>query len=198
MSKGDVTKSRIVSHAMAMASRDGFGGLTLSTLADELKLSKSGLFGHFGSKEELQIQVLEAAVARFTEQVIRPALATPRGVPRLRAFFERWLEWGHDKAMPGGCVLLAAGHEFDDKPGPQRDVLEAQQQALLDTLARIAQTAVDEGHFRRDVDCKQFAFELDVLIVGSHMLERMHGRRTVSPRVREAFEQLLRRAQPAA
>src|SRR4051812_39686689 len=113
MSKGAETRDRIVEHAMRLASRDGLDGLTVAGLAGELGLSKSGLFAHFGSKDTLQVEVLEAATARFRDTVMRPALKAPRGEPRIRAMFERWLAWGDDPSMPGGCIIVAACAEFD-------------------------------------------------------------------------------------
>ena len=104
MGKGSETRDRIVEQAVRLASRDGLEGLTIGTLSAELGLSKSGLFAHFGSKDELQLQVLQAAVQRFEIEVIRPALAAPRGEPRIRVLFERWLTWVNGEDSPGGCA----------------------------------------------------------------------------------------------
>src|SRR3954470_3654513 len=121
MSEGTETRDRILDQTVRLASRDGLEGLTIGTLSSELHLSKSGLFAHFGSKDELQLQVLHAAVAKFNETVVRPALAAPRGEPRIRAFFEHWLAWADNPEMPGGCIFVTASVELDDRPGPQRD-----------------------------------------------------------------------------
>jgi AcrR family transcriptional regulator len=121
--RGESTRQRILEHAMAVASAEGFDGLTIGRLSADLGLSKSGLFAHFGSKEALQEALLDLTAARFTERVIRPALEAPRGLPRLEAVIERWLEWGRGSDMPGGCLLMAAGFEFDDRPGLIREVL---------------------------------------------------------------------------
>src|SRR6266550_690916 len=110
--KGATTRQAVLERATQLASRVGLGGLTIGTLADELELSKSGLFGHFRSKEALQIQVLDHAAARFVESVVRPALHEPRGEPRMRALFERWLDWGRSSPMPGGCLFVAAATEL--------------------------------------------------------------------------------------
>src|SRR3954470_4749744 len=121
MRKGEATRQAILDHAAAQASRIGLRGLSIGQLAEELALSKSGLFAHFQSKEALQVQVLEHAAANFVDRVVRPALAAPRGIPRLRALFEGWLAWGDSQAS--GCIFVAAAAELDDQPGPARDRL---------------------------------------------------------------------------
>ena len=122
--KGADTRHAVLERAVTLASRVGLGGLTIGTLAEDLQLSKSGLFGHFRSKEALQIQVLDHAAARFVDAVVRPALAQPRGEPRLRSLFHRWLDWARSSPMPGGCLFVAAATELDDQAGPVRDRLE--------------------------------------------------------------------------
>jgi AcrR family transcriptional regulator len=191
MGKGAETRERILEHAVRMASRDGLDGLTVAGLAGELGLSKSGLFAHFGSKDVLQTEVLEAATTRFRETVIRPALKAPRGEPRIRAFFERWLGWGDDPEMPGGCILVAASAEFDDRPGPQRDFLVAAQKSWFSTLAKAAQLAVEAGHFKADLDTEQFAFELYAILLGYHHQKRLLREPKADARVRAAFERLV-------
>jgi AcrR family transcriptional regulator len=166
MGKGADTRERILEHATRMASRHGLAGLTVAGLAGELGLSKSGLFAHFGSKDALQIQVLEAAVQRFRDTVVRPALKAPRGRPRLTALFERWLAWGNDEAMPGGCIFVAASIELDDQPGAPRDFLVATQKEWIATLVKAAQLGIEVGHFRKDLDAEQMAFELYGLLLG--------------------------------
>lgn len=119
MRKGELTHQTILETAVRLASRVGLHGLSIGGLAEELSLSKSGLFAHFKSKTELQVQVLEAATAAFTERVIRPALGQPRGEPRVRALFDGWLTWDRDKYLEGGCIFVAAAAELDDVPGPR-------------------------------------------------------------------------------
>jgi AcrR family transcriptional regulator len=198
MTKGVRTRERIVDRAMRLASRDGLAGLTIGTLADELEMSKSGLFAHFRSKDELQRQVLEAAAERFVEAVVRPALAAPRGVPRIRALVERWIAWGADAdRLPGGCIFVAAAVELDDQPGPLRDYLAETQRRWLATLARAADIAVAEGHLRADLDRDQFAFEVYSLMLGLHHHVRLLGDPRAVDRARAAVERLLDHAAPA-
>jgi AcrR family transcriptional regulator len=191
MGKGAETKDRIVGRAMALASRDGFEGLSIGALATDMRLSKSGLFAHFGSKEDLQLSVLQKAAEEFTERVIKPALQVPRGEARLRALFENWLAWSQDSRFPGGCVLIAAAHEFDDQPGPQRDFIEESQRALLDSLARCAKSAVEAGDFRKDLDVLQLAYDLYALVVGYHQITRLFRDHKARTRVRSAYDRLV-------
>jgi AcrR family transcriptional regulator len=192
MARGDDTRDRIVDRALRLASRDGLEGLSIGGLAGELGLSKSGLFAHFGSKEDLQLAVLREAVARFEGTVIRPAIAAaPRGEPRIRALFERWLAWMADPAVPGGCVLLAASVELDDREGRPRDYLAGTQRLLLGTMAKAARLAIDAGHFRPDLECEQFAFELYAIMLARGHWQRLLRDPHADTRARSAFETLL-------
>ncbi|HYE52231.1 MAG TPA: TetR/AcrR family transcriptional regulator [Azospirillaceae bacterium] len=171
MSKGERTRAAILEQALALTSTDGLSGLTIGSLADRLGMSKSGLFAHFGSKEQLQQAVMEEAAEMFTDTVIRPALARPRGLPRIKALCEGWVAWLQESTLPGGCPLQSASLELDDKPGPLRDFVAGSQEKLRRFVAECARRAVEEGHFRADLDCDQFAFEM--LGVGfAHSLTR--------------------------
>src|SRR5262249_19101379 len=152
MRKGELTRQAILGHAAELASKVGLAGLTLGTLADSLHLSKSGLFAHFKSKEQLELQVLEVARERFVAAVVRPSLSTPRGEPRLRAIFENWLRWPELSGMAGGCIFVALAAELDDRPGPARDRLVELQRDWFETIATCARGAITEGHFARSVD----------------------------------------------
>jgi AcrR family transcriptional regulator len=191
MSKGEATRDRIVDRAWRLASRDGLAGLSLGRLAAELGLSKSGLFAHFGSKQELEIEVLRIASEHFVEQVIRPALKAPRGVPRLRRMFKNWIAWANDPAVPGGCVFLAAATELDDASGPQRDFLVTTQATFLSTLEKAARIAVEEKQFRADLDCEQFAFEMLGVVLAYHHTRRLLRHPKAEARATSAFEALL-------
>ena len=191
MGKGAETRERILDQAVRLASRDGLEGLTIGSLSSELGLSKSGLFAHFGSKDELQLQVLQAAVERFTETVIRPGLAAPRGEPRIRAIFENWLAWSNAPDMPGGCVLVAASTELDDRPGPQRDFLAQAFRSRAAFMAKAARLAVESGPFRPDLDSEQFAFEVDAIVLGYHHAQRLMRNPKAGELARGSFERLL-------
>jgi AcrR family transcriptional regulator len=192
-SKGERTREAILTHALGLATRIGFEGLTIGRLAEDLEMSKSGLFAHFGSKEALQLEVLRFAGERMVETVVKPALAVPRGEPRVRSLFERWLAWEQSPSLPGGCPFMAASFELDDRPGPVRDFVVQRLRDWIDTMAGAARIAVQEGHFRADVDCEQFAHEcqgIGLAFVHASRLLRDPGARE---RARRAFEALLGR-----
>jgi AcrR family transcriptional regulator len=188
--KGELTRAVIVERATRLASRVGIEGLSIGMLAEELSLSKSGLFAHFRSKEALQLQVLEFAVARFVETVVRPGLAAPRGEKRVRALFEHWLEWPKASGL-AGCVFVALASELDDRPGPVRERLVQSQRDWLEVIARSVRGAAEEGHFREDVDPEQFAHELYGIMLAGHHAQRLLRSRAAAERTRRAFARLL-------
>lgn len=192
MAKGDETREAILDTALTLASTGGFEGLSIGTLAQAVGLSKSGLFAHFGSKEDLQLAVLRSAVDRFVADVIAPALRERRGEPRVRALFERWLAW--EGARPGGCPFLAVSNELDDRPGPVRDYLVQSQRDWLDALANAARIAVAEGHFRADLDAERFAYESYSAILAFHHFHRLLRDPGAEERCRGSFEELLARS----
>ncbi len=191
MSKGENTRATIVEAALATASQVGLEALSLGELARQVGLSKSGLFAHFSSKENLQLAVLARAVEHFVEVVVAPALKMPRGEARVRALFERWFDWSRASQLPGGCLFIAAASEFDDRPGPLRDALVASQRDWLSTLAQAVRIAVEEGHFKTSVEPEQFAWEADALILGYHHTARLLRTTDAEARARAAFENLL-------
>lgn len=190
MSKGELTKAAILDEAVQIASRVGFGGLSIGQLADSVEMSKSGLFAHFRSKEQLQLQAMERARQRFVDVVIRPALAAPRGIARVRAVFDGWLEWTH-QALQGGCIFVAAAAELDDQPGALRDALVRNERDWLEFIATVAGTAVAEGELRDDLDLEQFAFEVHGVMLAHHHASRLLQDERAETRTRQAFESLL-------
>lgn len=191
MGKGEITRQTILDRATAVASQAGLDGLTIGKLAHELELSKSGLFAHFGSKESLQVAVLENAAERFVEVVVKPALRAPRGEPRLRALFDCWSLWPKKSRLPGGCVFVAAAVELDDQPGPARDCLVRQQRDFLGLIATTVRGAIAEGHFRRDLDVEQFAHDFYAVMLGYHHAYRLLRDPRAGKRAARAFEALL-------
>jgi len=198
MSKGEDTRAAILGRALAVTSELGLEGLSIGSLAQDLGMSKSGLFAHFGSKEDLQLQVLELAVERFVAAVVQPALAAPRGEPRVRALFDNWLAWAEATFLPGGCVFIAAANELDDRPGPLRDRLVESQQQWLAVLARAARIAQEEGHFRGDLDAEQFAYETYAVALAYHHFRRLLRDPGARDRARRAFDDLMRGARQGA
>lgn len=191
MAKGEATREAILDHALSMATRTGLEGITMGNLAKEVRMSKSGLFAHFQSKEQLQMDVLETAVARFIETVIAPALREPRGEPRVRTLFEHWLAWENASFLPGGCPFVAMATELDDKPGPIRDRLVGYQRDWLLALATAARIAMAEEHFRADLDPDQFAFSLYSIALSYHYYNRLLRDPAAESLARKAFETLL-------
>ncbi|HET9449383.1 MAG TPA: helix-turn-helix domain-containing protein, partial [Aggregicoccus sp.] len=191
MRKGELTHQAILQRAVRLASRVGLEGLSIGGLAEDLGLSKSGLFAHFESKAALQVETLQEATRIFTELVVRPALAKPRGEPRLRAAFENWLHWGQAAALEGGCLFMAASVELDDQEGPARDCLVQNQRDWLDTLATIVRSCVREGHFREDTDPEQVAHDLYGIALAHQHAARLMRDPKAEARARRAFEALL-------
>jgi AcrR family transcriptional regulator len=186
--KGASTRETVLGHALALASEVGLEGVTIGTLAERAGMSKSGLFAHFTSKEALQVAVLDEASDRFVAHVIAPALRQKRGEPRVRAFLENWHRWANADFMPGGCVFVASIADLDDRPGPVRDRLAAGQRDWLETLTTAVRIAVEEGHFRADLDPGQLAWELLALAYGAHLLGRLLRDRNHDDRLRAAIE----------
>ena len=190
MSKGQTTKAAILEEAAELASLVGLGGLTIGSLAAATELSKSGLYAHFASKESLQVEVLDYARERFVDAVMRPTLAAPRGEPRLREFFDRWITWT-SSGFGGGCIFVDAASEFDDQEGPVRDELLRAERDKFESVSVIVGTAVSEGHFRADVDPEQFAYELEGIVLAHHHARRLMRDTRALERARTAFDRLL-------
>jgi AcrR family transcriptional regulator len=166
--KGERTRQSILDRAVDIASLQGLQGLTIGSLAEELGMSKSGLFAHFGSKEELQIATIEAASQRYITEIFTEALHEPRGYPRLVAICNAWLSYIRRSVFPGGCFFAAASFEFDSRPGPVRDRVRHMMDDWMHALERSIRMAKDEGHLKDDVDSAQLAFELNSLFFGAN------------------------------
>ena len=165
--KGRQTRHAILDCALQMAGRIGLEGLSIGVLADRMDMSKSGVFAHFGSREELQISVIRHYHALFEHEVFYPALQQPRGLPRLHTMFERWLQQV-SREVETGCIYISGAVEFDDRPGPVRDALVQMVQNWHDALQRAVQQAVDAGHLRADAPSRQLVFEMHGLILALH------------------------------
>ena len=197
MGKGEDTRTAILDRSVALATQVGLEGLTIGRLATELHLSKSGLFAHFRSQEALQIQVLDAAAERFVDEVVKPAVREPRGEPRIRALFDRWLAWTKSNSGPGGCLFVAAAAELDDRPGPVRDRLVALQKGWLEMIAIVFRTGATEGVFRPDLDPEEFAHDLYSVMLGYHHASRLMRDPRAEKRAHAAFGRLLSSARRA-
>ena len=191
MTKGEETRERILESAYRLASRDGLLGISIGVLATDTGLSKSGLFAHFGSKEDLQVAVIDAAARRFEETVVRPAFEAPRGRPRLKRWFDNWLQWFADPDSLGGCIFIAASAELDDHEGRPRSALVGHQRRLMKSIAKAVALAVEVGHFHRHLDGEQFAFEMYGILLGLSHARRLLRDPKAEERARTAFDRLL-------
>ena len=194
MSKGEETKRAIVGEALDLASTVGLQKLTIGSLATATGMSKSGLFAHFKSKEQLQLQVLEEARQRYVDLVARPSFQKPRGLARLRSIVELTLtDWEDD--LPGGCIFYAVAAELDDQPGPTRDFLVETQREQQRMLARATKMAVETGELRADLDIDQFVFEVGAISAGFHHFGRLVGDPDAELHARRMFDALIARSQ---
>jgi len=178
------TRAAILDRAVDIASAEGLEGLTIGTLASQLEMSKSGLFAHFGSKQDLQLAAVQEAAGRFYEAVVAPAADAPEGMPRLRAYCERWLDYLEGEVFAGGCFWAAATAEFDDRPGAVREAVRGSIAAWLDELRRQAEIAAI-------ADPAQLAFEVYSLTLGANASSRLLRDERTFTRAREAIERRL-------
>ena len=195
-SKGDLTRDRLIATGAALARTEGLEGLTIGGLAAAANMSKSGVFAHFGSREDLQLCILDKASEAFTDEVFRPALRERRGLPRFRAIASRWMAFLRGMGESGGCILMAAASEFDDKPGPVRERVRGYQRQLRNEMERCVQMAIDVGDLRLGSDAGQIAFETYAIVLGSHHDLRLFQAEDVIARAERAFAALLQRHLP--
>src|SRR5690349_2022156 len=164
-SKGEETRAAILAAAVEQASASGFESLTIGSLAEKTGMSKSGLFAHFGSKLELQIAALDEASRLFTEGVMLPAMKAPRGLKRVQAIFDGWIDWPQRASLPGGCPIDAATREYHHQPGPMRDAIVDRQRTLGREISKAVHMAVEAGELRADTDTGQFTYEMFGIIL---------------------------------
>jgi AcrR family transcriptional regulator len=196
--KGERTRAAILEAGFRIVSEAGLEGLTIGTLAATTGMSKSGLFAHFGSREDLLLAVLGLGQEEFLRLVVNPALSKPRGLPRLRTLFTNWINWTESADLPGGCPMIGGAAEFDDKPGPVREALAAGQRAWIGTLNRAIRQAIEQGQLAADTDAEQISFELFGLALVVHHHRRLLGYDKARQRALEALEAVLERHAPPA
>jgi AcrR family transcriptional regulator len=192
LQKGQQTKAAIVDAALGLATQIGLDGLSIGALAEVMQMSKSGVFAHFGSREELQISVVREYHTRFEEEVFYPAMTSPRGLPRLRALFDNWMQ-RTSVELDSGCIYISGAVEFDDRPGPVRDALASSVNTWLKAMRRAVETAVKEGHLSADTDADQMAFEIHALILALHYEVRFLRHPDSLHRAHKAFEGIVAR-----
>jgi AcrR family transcriptional regulator len=192
MQKGQQTKAAIVDAALGLATQIGLEGLSIGALAEVTQMSKSGVFAHFGSREELQISVIREYHTRFEDEVFYPALQQPRGLPRLRAMFDNWMK-RTSVELDSGCIYISGAVEFDDRPGPVRDALASSVMTWHAAMKRAITGAKEEGHLRADVDEEQMLFEIHGLILALHYEARFLKTPGCIARANAGFDNILNR-----
>jgi len=190
--KGQQTKAAIIDAALRMAAQVGLEGLSIGALAEIMGMSKSGVFAHFGSREELQISVVGEYYSRFERDVFYPALQEPRGLPRLRAMFSNWMHHTSTE-FDSGSIFISGAVEFDDRPGQVRDALVQSVGSWLDAMGRTIRQACEEGHLVQEVDERQVAFEIHALILALHYEARFLNMPGAVERAVRGFESVLSR-----
>ena len=192
MQKGQQTKQAIIDAALGLATQIGLEGLSIGALAEVTRMSKSGVFAHFGSREELQISVIREYYARFYDEVFSPALDEARGLPRVRALFSNWMKRVAVE-LQSGCIFISGAVEFDDRPGPVRDALASSVDTWLAAMYRAIVQAKQEGHLLHDADEEQMAFEIHGLILALHYEARFLQKPGAIARTHKGFENILAR-----
>jgi len=191
--QGERTRNAILETAVHIASAEGLEGLTIGRLAQQLSMSKSGLFAHFGSKEDLQVATVEAARAIFIREVIMPAFDATEGLQRLWKLCDIWLGYVQSGVFRGGCFFAAAASEFDSRPGPVRDRIAEIMKEWLTTLRNAIVEAQKAGQLQKGIDATQLAFEFNSLELGANWAYQLYGDLRAFKRAREAIRERLSR-----
>jgi len=197
MGNPTTTRERILDQGLALMSQAGLEGVTLGVLADQVGMSKSGLFAHFRSKEEVQIRLLEHTAVVGAAYIIAPSMKEPEGLPRLKALVKNWFGWAPRAGLPGGCPVAAGMFEFDDVEGPVRDKISAMEAEWRGLLTKTVADAISLGHLRGDLDAAQFVWELCGIYLSHHVAQRFLKSPDADRRAQTAFAALLERAAPA-
>src|SRR6266481_7229964 len=191
------TRDRILHQGLALMSQSGLGGVTLGVLAEQVGMSKSGLFAHFRSKEDVQIELLSHTAEFANAHVIEPSMKAADGLPRLRALVRNWFGWAQRAGLPGGCPVAAGLFEFDDIEGIVRDKILELESEFRRLLTGVVQSAADLGHLRRNLDVDQFVWELCGIYLGHHAAHRFLRSADADARAQTAFEALIDRTMPS-
>jgi AcrR family transcriptional regulator len=191
------TRERILHQGLALMSQSGLSGVTLGVLADLVGMSKSGLFAHFRSKEDVQIELLSHTGEFAAEHVLLPSMSAAEGLPRVLALVRYWFGWAQRAGLPGGCPVAAGLFEFDDVEGAVRNKILEMEGTWRRTLVGLVQRAVDLGHLRHDLDVDQFVWELSAIYLGHHAAHRFMRSADADSRAQAAFDALVNRALPS-
>ena len=195
MEKGRATRQRILESGLAIMSEAGLGAVTFGGLAERVGMSKSGLFAHFESKDEVQLELLDHTVELAGACVVEPAMQEPEGLPRLDAVARRWIGWAQRAGLPGGCPVAAGLFEFDDVASPVRDRIVELEAGWRAMLRRLVVAAVRRGELRGDLDPDQFVWELSGIYLAHHVAQRLARSDDADRRALTAYEALVARSQ---
>jgi AcrR family transcriptional regulator len=195
LNKGQQTKASIVEAALGLSTQIGLEGLSIGAVAEVMHMSKSGVFAHFGSREELQISVIREYFKQFEQDIFLPSLQAQRGLPRVQALFENWMTRVAVE-IDSGCIFISGAVEFDDRPGPVRDALSQSVRTWMAALTKAIVQAKQEGHLSADADEQQFTFEIHGLILALHYEARFLKTPGALERAHRSFAHMLRRYQP--
>lgn len=190
------THHRILERGLELVSERGLTSVSLGALAERAGLSKSGLFAHFRSKQELQVELLRAAEQPLGREVVEPTMDTPEGLPRVRALIKQWLGWAARSGLPGGCPLYSAAFELDDAEGPVRDYLTQSKREWSGMLEGLVKTAVASGHLRVSLNAAQFVWQLEGIYLAHHVSQRLMRDPEADARALAAFETLIAASLP--
>ena len=193
-SQQPTTRDKILHHGLNLLSEVGLTGITLGILANDVGMSKSGLFAHFHSKEQVQIALLDHMAQVAGKHVVLPALQAEEGLPRLTALVANWLGWTTRAGLRGGCPVAAAMFELDDVAGDVRAKVIEMEARWRNLLKQLAHQAVERGHLRSDLDLDQFVWELCGIYLSHHASRRFLRDRNSDARAQTAFAALLQRA----
>ncbi len=196
MKNRPTTRDRLLEEGLALMSRAGLAGVTLGNLAGSVGMSKSGVFAHFRSKDDVQIRLLDHSARLAEAQVVGPAMRAPEGLPRLEALVHLWLGWARRAGLPGGCPVAAALFELDDVEGPVRDKVVALEAGWRGLLCGLVRRAVELKHLRADLDVDQFVWELSGIYLRHHAGHRFLRDPDADARAETAFRALVDRARP--
>lgn len=196
MNQGPRTRERILGRGLALMSQSGLSGVTLGVLADQVGMSKSGLFAHFKSKDEVQIELLEYTAQFLRAHIIEPAMKEPEGLPQLRTLVRKWFGWAPRSGLPGGCPVAAGMFEFDDIESPVRDKIAALHGQWHTLLCSLVHRAAELGHLNPHIDVEQFVWQLSGIYLAHHVSQRFVRSPDANRRAAAAFEALLARSPP--
>ncbi|MDH3491995.1 MAG: TetR/AcrR family transcriptional regulator [Acidobacteriota bacterium] len=193
MEKGKQTRSEILSESVDIASAEGLEGLTIGRLAKDLKMSKSGLFAHFGSKEDLQIATVRRARDVFIEEIVAPASKDKRGLERLEALLDNWIKYVESGVFRGGCFFFAVSAEMDDRPGRVRDLIAHLTMSWVTVIEDEVKTAIELGELRSDCDAELLAYQFHGFVQEANWFYRLHGRTRAFQHARDSIAETLSR-----